>query len=194
MQGKSVSADVGPPSNQSLDCRIDFLAKKSVLKFNAPRRLHEDLNRVDREVDLYRQVLQAKGSIAKHFGLPLVSTRFGDQICTLFSTPYPQTISTNEDKRSSTTELGWLDLLREEVPTENFHQIGAGMYSCRVGNTMVEVAEADRNLICLGVVSKILRFPLDPSDLEKERVNRKCFIEDMDMLHSDCLRSKFDDV
>jgi hypothetical protein len=162
--------------------------------FNPLQRLHEDLGRVNREVELYREVLQAKGSIAKHFGLPLVSTRFGDQICALFPTPFPQTISTNEDNTCSTTEVSWLDLLRDEIPMENFHLIRDGIYTCRIGTIMVQMPEADRNLICSGVVSKILRFPPDPSDLEKERVSRKCFIEDIDMLHSDCLRSKFDYV
>jgi hypothetical protein len=55
MRGKSVSsADDNPPSNQNIDRRIDFLDNKSMLESNSPQRLYEDLNRVDRDVDLYR--------------------------------------------------------------------------------------------------------------------------------------------
>jgi hypothetical protein len=51
--------------------------------------------------------------------------------------------------------------------------------------------EADRDLVCSGVVSKLLRSRLDALDVETEQIARNHLASDLISLYEESLRSKY---
>lgn len=94
------------------------------------------------------------------------------------------------NERPSAIEIKWLGLLNERMSTTDFHQALDGDYVCYFDDLVVEMSEADRNLICSEFILKLLHSPTDPADLETERSYRKFLTEDLGLLYKDCLKGK----
>ena len=178
--------------DQNPDFHVDFHLQMQIGKLSPSKSLLDYSHPLVRALDVYREVLVANGSIAKHLGLSLFSNKLESKVCELFSSPFPYMDGANEYREPPLDRVSWLDLLKEEIPAEKFTLTATpGIYSCRIGTIVVQMPESDRDLVCSGIVSKLFRSQPDALDVETEKIARSHLATDLISLYEESLRSKY---
>lgn len=151
MQERSSPENSTPSSEQFLDSPVDFHLRKFKGVLCSHKNLRQDQERIAYEVESYYKVLEANASIVKHFGVTLSSSRIEARVCGLFSAPSSYVVETGHERQPA-AELSWPDLVRKGIMTAEFHRTPVGDYIYRFRDFVVQMPEADHNLICSGFI------------------------------------------
>ncbi|KAJ5152447.1 hypothetical protein N7492_009727 [Penicillium capsulatum] len=121
----------------------------------------------------------AHGSIARHFSMPLLSARLTGRVKGLFSTPSPRIAEKFQVDGVSCPFPGWLDLIREGIPKEQFEVCDGDVYRYHTADITIEMPRSDFDILSSGVPLKLLQAPPDPEDIQAEREAREQMIPDL---------------
>lgn len=167
---------------------VDFFAHKETAKLRPFEPLRETLQPILKLLQSYRVILGCNGSIAKHLEIPLFSSRIKARINESFSNPRPHIVEMPDGRCGPPPS--WTDLIREAFSEDQFEFRDDNAYRYCIGGILVETSRADRDLLCSGLLRKLLQGRTDPEDLQKEYDSRFQVISDLIRLNKDALEGE----
>lgn len=175
------------PNDRALSS-VDFLFSCGIGQAEIPDHLCAKLTSILEQLESYHTVIGANGSIAKHFSLPLLSTRIEVRVKGLFSTTQPYTMEQLQVGGDSRSIPDWLDLIREGISKEQIELCDDDVYLYRTPDMTIKLPRRDFDLISSGVPLKLLQAPPDPEDIQAENEARVQMIPDLIRLQEDALK------
>lgn len=117
----------------------------------------------------YVEILDRKGSIAKHLYMPLFSSRIEDKINGSFSSSHPYVLGLDSDDSRSGVCPSWIDLIQESISKDHFEICDDCKYRYSFGGITVEMSKTDCDALSSNELRKLLQAPPEPEDVQSKR-------------------------
>lgn len=152
----------------------------------------DDLQPILKLLNVYLEILDQNGSVAKHLYMPLFSSKIEDRINGLFSTPRPQITGLASDNHCDGICPTWVNLIQESISKDQFELLDGCRYRLFFRGRALEMSESDRDALSSDVLRKLLQVPPESEDVQTEREARAQLIQDLTHLQEDISQSERD--
>jgi hypothetical protein len=171
---------------------VDFFLRQVASPLPQIGSARDDLRPILKLLNVYLEILDQNGSVAKHLYMPLFSSKIEDRITGLFSTPRPQITGLASDNHCDGICPSWVNLIQEPISKDQFELLDGYRYRCFFRGRALEMSESDRDALSSDVLRKLVQVPPEPEDVQTEREARAQLIQDLTHLQEDISQSEKD--